>query len=217
MTESLIQQQNNLTLAEIAKHKAKIEQEQKQLNVKLKILEHYPDTLIAAGIEPRYVQGSGYKCDGGLCFENFTRKNLPMFYAAFPGLPLVKLKGTFTSLFPLVRLTDTEQNNKQNDIILCAPYTFQMPGTDAPCVRWFTQLGDLIVEIEVRLYPDAAYYEQFDNPHKRDNKGKPVSEWRVIGLPNGNQIRWATIGNMPNAFTIYWLESETERIEDAIH
>ncbi len=198
--------------SELAKAQALVAQAEKSAAIKEKILKALPD-----GFVPRFIFAGGYKCDASIKFQNKTRADLPAFYAAFPAVAAVLVKGACTSFMPLERLADSEADKA----VHIAPYVFDLKTwgeraeyTNAT-VSWWTKLDGLLVKVCIELKHDVARHEKIES---RDGRGKLIGrKWVATGLPVGNRIQWWTEANMPKDVTVYWFNSESETISDVIN
>lgn len=190
----------------------RLEKEQAQLDLKRKIIMGLPPS-----VEPKHVHTFG--SIPTVALEVAEIDDLKPLYDLMPGLPMVLVRGTFTTFKPLHTLKESESDKATH----IAPYVLKVNDFQPVGVRlkaeWYFKLPNGItinVDVTIKNHP-IEYFFHYDAHSKADARYSKTGAWRLQHQPKSNSIRWSTGSNDPkvkNDFTLYWYESETETLMD---
>jgi len=170
----------------------------------------FPEGVTLEGIyaHAAFIKGLGHEITLKLSSPTC---NIPNILDLFPPVPLVHIKGTFTSLRPLQTISD--RTREQNILTPIAPFIVDLEPVSrlTVSVKWFSVVGQFLTEIEVKVSDPTWARYTYSRYNGGYSAGKVKRDTIRVShdLKFGRRVNWAAgSDNWPGSVTFYWTDPD---------
>ena len=190
----------------VTKANLRLEKELQELECKKQMVANLP---LGLPLPLKSLHGFGYHCVGQLVFEMTDRTQLESLLEKLPPVETIFLqqKGGCSTFLPLASFDGILKEKQTSTPVYGVKFDVNGygPGHINEEFNWWTQLGDQLVKISLKMKSGTASSSHLVANHDPDSKSRQFVSWIFSGLPDGTPVYWGHFSApVPGSITVYW-------------